>query len=74
MVLMWPILWILLMLGLVVVTIVVSVREGKERARAAKQMMAAHPGISMTDDGAPNSQDQFGGGVEFADFDESTFK
>lgn len=76
MVIIWPILWILFMLGLVVTTIVVAIRENKARALAAKQMMSTQPGISMTDDGAAEGQsgDQFGGSVDFAEFDESSFK
>ncbi len=65
------------MLGLVVTTIVVAIQENKARALAAKQMMSTQPGISMTDDGVADGQtgDQFGGGsVDFAEFDESSFK
>lgn len=75
--LLWPILWILFMLGLVVSTIVVSVRESSARSKAAKQLMANQP-MPMSDvpGGEPAPSDGFGdaGQVEFAAFDENAFK
>lgn len=71
----WSLLWILLMLGLVVTTIVVAVRENSARKKAAKQIMAAQP-MPMSDEAGVSqpADDGFGGGVEFSEFDESSFK
>jgi hypothetical protein len=83
--LIWPILWILFILGLWVAYAVVAIRENQARAKAAKEMLAsqqamaaagaemAPPGGEPMDEGF---QDGFGatGQGEFADFDENAFK
>lgn len=73
--------WFLLMIGLILATIIVGLRESKARARATKQIMSAPSGIPMSDagspdlGGAPSADDGFGQtDVEFAQFDEKNFK
>lgn len=86
MLILWPILWIVFMLSLVIVVVVAAVRENAAKAKAAKQMMASQPQM-MPIDTAPageagGSQDLFAqsgfddpnAGVEFAAFDENAFK
>ena len=51
----WPIVWIVVMLGLVGVTVVASMKEKKARAAALKQMTPQPLGDDMQmEDGRPN--------------------
>ena len=82
----WPILWILFILGLWVAFTVVAVQESRARAKAAKEMLAsqqamAAAGAEMAPPGSEGfnegfADDGFGnaGQGEFADFDENAFK
>jgi hypothetical protein len=71
----WPILWILAMLSLIVATVVVAVREKKTRAKAAKQFaptsipMEPEPGVG---DDMGQAVDGFGTSEDdaFASFDD----
>ena len=85
--LIWPILWILFILGLWVAFAVVAVRESQARAKAAKEMLASQQAMAAAGaemappgEGGEGFQDEFGGGFgdsgqgEFADFDENAFK
>ena len=81
------ILWVVFMLGLVVATVVASMREKKARSKAM-QSMTPQPmdvGISMAEDegasdgfGADDAFDAFGQSAsqepEFSAFDDDTFK
>jgi hypothetical protein len=52
----WPILWIIAMLSLVIVTLVAALREKKSRAQAASQYAAPAMPMDMqaaADDGQP---------------------
>lgn len=79
----WPLLWILFMIGLWVAFGVVALKESRIRAQAAKQMLASQQAIAAA--GAelapPEAMgDGFGDGFdsanpgEFAEFDENAFK
>lgn len=83
--LIWPILWILFILGLWVAYAVVAIRESQARAKAAKEMLAsqqamAAAGAEMAPPGGEPMGEGFGDGFgetgqgEFADFDENAFK
>lgn len=83
--LIWPILWILFILGLWVAYAVVAVRESRARAKAAQEMLAsqqamAAAGAEMAPPGSEPMDEGFGDGFgdtgqgEFADFDENAFK
>ncbi|MGN6546746.1 MAG: hypothetical protein ACTHK7_16950 [Aureliella sp.] len=83
--LIWPILWILFILGLWVAYAVVAIRESQARAKAAKEMLAsqqamAAAGAEMAPPGGEPMSEGFNDGFgdagqgEFADFDENAFK
>jgi hypothetical protein len=87
--LIWPILWILFMLGLWVAFGVVAFRESQARAKAAREALAsqqsmAAAGAEMAPPGSEPMGEGFGGGFddgfgnagqgEFAEFDENAFK
>lgn len=84
MLLIWPILWILFIIGLWVAYAVVAIRESRARAKAAQEMLAsqqamAAAGAEMAPPGSEpvdGFDDGFGsaGQGEFADFDENAFK
>lgn len=80
----WPIIWIVGMVGLVVTTIVVALREKKARAKAVQQM-APQPleteggeqeGFGDELEGFDDQEplDSFGDGQEIAELDENAFK
>jgi hypothetical protein len=77
---MWPYIWIGLMVGLVVATCVVAMRENKARAAAVKKMTPQPIDENATDMpdaiddgfGETDPLDSFGG--EVASLDEDAFK
>ncbi len=71
----WPILWILAMLSLIVATVVAAMREKKARAKSANKYGAASKPMQLQPDGtdADGSQpaDMFGAPEgDFAAFDD----
>jgi hypothetical protein len=79
--LLWPILWVTLMLGMLIAVVVTAVIEKQQRAKAAKDLRANQAQIPMSDlpgeePAQPAGDDGFGFGseAEFADFDENAFK
>ena len=79
---MWPYLWIAFMLGLVVVTSVVAMKEKKARDAAIKKAKPQNmpgagvgPTISAEDGfGQSDPLDGFGDPAEVGSFDEDAFK
>lgn len=86
MLIIWPTLWILFMLGLWVAFGVVAMRESRARAKAAKEALASQQAMAAAGadmappDGDAGFNDGFNDGFgdagqpEFADFDENAFK
>lgn len=68
----WPITWIVVMLGLVGATVVASMKEKKARTEALKQM-APQP-IGDIDEGADPMSEGFGEPAEMEELDEDAFK
>lgn len=78
----WPILWILFLVGLWIAFGVVALKESRVRALAAKQMLASQQAMAAA--GAELAPPEaMGGGfgdgfdsanAEFAEFDENAFK
>lgn len=77
---MWPFVWITFMLGLVVATTVVAVREKKARAAAIKKMTPQPLEAETSGMPLPSAADGFGEQDPLAGFgggdgfDDSTFK
>ena len=83
----WPILWILFIIGLWAAFATVAIRENKARSKAAKEMLASQQAMAAAgaemvppDGEAAGFNEGFGDGFgdagqpEFADFDENAFK
>ncbi len=80
---MWPYVWIAFMLGLVIATTVVAMREKKARTAAIKKMTpqpldstATSMPIASAADGFGDQDplSSFGGATDMAAFDDNSFK